>query len=178
LYLLQKRGWQMMYTQMLFGDVEQLLQTRSWWLLHSKSTLQPSRWWRTSRSGACRHSGRQACMQQLLVSSHGILPAAAIPFLDQTERLVSSCSTPARDLRTRVLGFRSLESQGLGFIAPLAVRRMCCWRWEPFLLWKITRISGCRSRVCTFEDVGLLSTYVVCSMGGNTFMPRSIGNPF
>jgi hypothetical protein len=123
-------------------------------------------------------AGRQACMQQLLMSSHGILPAAAIPFLDQTERLVSSCSTPARDLRTRVLGFRSLESQGLGFIAPLAVRRMCCWRGEPFLLWRITCISGCRSRVCTFEDVGLLSTYVVCSMGGNTFMPRSIGSPF
>jgi len=50
------------------------------------------------------------------MSSHGILPAAAIPFLDQKERLVSSCSTPARDLRTRVLGFRSLENQGLGFV--------------------------------------------------------------
>jgi hypothetical protein len=76
-------------------------------------------------------AGRQACMQQqMLMSSHGILPAAAIPFLDQKERLVSSCCTPARDLRTRVLGFRSLENQGLGFTAPLAVRRMCCWRRE------------------------------------------------
>jgi hypothetical protein len=61
-------------------------------------------------------------MRQLLMSSHGILPAAAIPFLDQKERLVSSCSTPARDLRSRVLGFRFLENQGLGFTAPLAVR--------------------------------------------------------
>lgn len=51
-----------------------------------------------------------------LMSSHGILPAAAIPFLDQKERLVSSCSTPARDLRTRVLGFRPRENQGLGFV--------------------------------------------------------------